>query len=42
MIKIKPYLRTYKNNKEEGIIWISFYVDRNRIHFTTKIKCQML
>ncbi|MGL4853202.1 MAG: phage integrase SAM-like domain-containing protein [Phocaeicola sp.] len=37
MRTIKTYLRTY-SNPESGVIWVSFYVRREKIHFSTKVE----
>jgi site-specific recombinase XerD len=39
MVKIRVYFRQSKNNEREGYIWISFYLNREKVHFSTKIKC---
>ena len=36
MINIKTYLRQYKNDTA-GIVWISFYVQRQKVNFSTKV-----
>lgn len=41
MIAIKPYLRIYKNNSTEGIVWVYFYINRQKVHFTTKVSCKI-
>lgn len=42
MITIKAYLRTYKKTPETGVVWVDFYINRQRVHFTTKVSCQVL
>ncbi|MDL2262859.1 site-specific integrase [Bacteroidales bacterium OttesenSCG-928-I21] len=39
MVTIKIYLRKHSKNTNEGIVWISFYVNREKINFSTKVKC---
>lgn len=39
MNNIKFLLRTYKDDSR-GVIWISFYVGRDKIHFSTKIEVE--
>jgi site-specific recombinase XerD len=39
MINIKVYFRQSKKNSSDGYIWICFYVNREKVHFSTKIKC---
>jgi len=38
MISIKIYLRTYKKDSQEGIVWIKFYVRREPINFSTGVR----
>lgn len=37
MIKIKIYLRTHKEDSTEGYIWICFYLNREKVNFSTKV-----
>ena len=37
MINIKTYLRQYKNDTA-GIVWISFYVQRQKVNFSGQRK----
>ena len=37
MVTIKLYLRKYGNDSASGIVWISFYVNREKVNFSTKI-----
>ncbi len=39
MITIKIYLRKYTNSSS-GVIWISFYLNREKINFSTKISVE--
>ena len=39
MISIKIYYRESTPATKEGYIWISFYANRERINFSTKVKC---
>lgn len=36
MINIKTYLRQYQKNSA-GIVWISFYINRQKVNFSTKV-----
>lgn len=38
MVNLKIYLREYRTS-QEGIVWFSFYVNRQKIHFSAKVKC---
>lgn len=40
MITIKKYLRCDSKEKKAGFVWISFYVKREKINFSTKIACE--
>ena len=37
MITIKIYLRKHVKDATSGIIWISFYVNREKVNFSTKV-----
>ena len=39
MISIKTYYRESTKATQEGYVWVSFYVNREKVHFSTKIKC---
>lgn len=39
MITLKIYLRLHKKEAESGMIWISFYVYREKINFSTSVSC---
>ena len=41
MLKIKAYLRSYKKTPETGVIWVDFYINRQRVHFTTRVSCKV-
>ncbi|HEY5593150.1 MAG TPA: site-specific integrase [Paludibacter sp.] len=41
MITIKQYLRCDNKEKKSGYVWISFYVNREKVNFTTKIACEV-
>lgn len=41
MINYKLYLRFHTANKDAGVIYVSFYVNREKVHFTTKVECAM-
>jgi hypothetical protein len=36
MNNVKIYLRKY-NSENDGIVWISFYVNREKVNFSTKV-----
>lgn len=38
MIKLKIYLRIHKKETKEGFVWISFYINREKVNFSTKVK----
>ncbi len=38
MISIKVYLREHSPNAD-GIVWVKFYIQREKVNFTTKIHC---
>lgn len=38
MITLKIYLRSYKPESIDGIVWISFYLDRKKVNFSTDVK----
>ena len=37
MITIKIYLRKHVKDATSGIVWISFYVNREKVNFSTKV-----
>lgn len=37
MVTIKIYLRKYGDDPSTGVVWISFYVNREKVNFSTKI-----
>lgn len=39
MVKLAIYLREYKATME-GIVWFSFYVNSQRVHFSSKVRCE--
>lgn len=41
MVNITPYLRCHVKDSGTGIVWISFYVSREKINFSTGIKCEV-
>jgi site-specific recombinase XerD len=41
MITINEYLRCASKDKNTGYVWISFYVNRQRVNFSTKISCEV-
>jgi len=40
MSTIKTYLRIHQKGQKSGIIWVSFYVGREKVNFTTRIPCE--
>lgn len=38
MINFRFYLREYKDNSP-GVIWVSFYLNRQKVNFSTKVRC---
>ena len=39
MVNLNIYLREY-SKKTDGIIWFSFYVNRQKVNFSTKVRCK--
>lgn len=39
MITIKLYQRLEAKDKSTGFIYVSFYVNRQKVHFSTKVEC---
>jgi|GEM_PF-3059693 hypothetical protein len=39
MANIKTYHKQYSEDKEDGVAWVSFYVNRNKINFSTGVRC---
>lgn len=37
MVTIKIYLRTYSSDPSSGVVWISFYINREKVNFSTKV-----
>ncbi len=37
MVTIKIYLRTYGSDPDNGVVWLSFYVNREKVNFSTKV-----
>ena len=40
MINDKLYLRIGKNDKS-GVIYVTFYINREKVHFSTKVECTL-
>lgn len=38
MVNLKIYLREYKSN-QDGVIWFCFYIRREKVHFSAKVRC---
>lgn len=41
MITVKLYLRCDNKEKKSGYVWVSFYVNREKVNFSTKILCEV-
>lgn len=39
MSTINTYLRIHKKGQKSGIIWVNFYVGREKVNFSTRIQC---
>ena len=37
MVTIKIYLRTYGSDPDNGVVWLSFFVNREKVNFSTKV-----
>lgn len=37
MITIKVYLRKHNQNLTTGVVWVSFYINREKVNFSTKV-----
>lgn len=37
MVTVKIYLRKYGDDPANGVVWISFYVNREKVNFSTKV-----
>lgn len=37
MITVKIYLRKYGDDPSSGVVWVSFYVNREKVNFSTKV-----
>lgn len=40
MITIRLYQRLDSKDKSRGFIYVSFYINREKVHFSTKVECQ--
>lgn len=40
MIEVKTYLRKHNPNSTTGVVWISFYLNRQKVNFSTKISVE--
>ena len=40
MVTLKIYLRTHQKNTESGVVWVSFYVNREKVNFSTSVRCE--
>jgi len=41
MITVKLYLRCDNKEKKSGYVWVSFYVNREKVNFSTKVSCEV-
>lgn len=41
MVTIKIYLRTYGSDPSTGVVWLSFYVNREKVNFSTKVSVDL-
>lgn len=39
MINYKLYIRFHTGNKGAGIVYVSFYINREKVHFSTRVEC---
>jgi len=39
MVTVKLYLRTLNSTVHTGYVWVVFYVNREKVHFSTKVEC---
>ena len=37
MITIKTYFRKHQKESTTGFVWVSFYVQRQKVNFSTKV-----
>lgn len=37
MISIKVYFRKHKSDTTTGVVWVSFYINREKVNFSTKV-----
>lgn len=40
MIEVKTYLRKHNPNATSGVVWISFYLNRQKVNFSTKVSVE--
>ena len=38
MINVKIYLRKYQKDSQSGILWVSFYIAREKVNFSTRVE----
>lgn len=41
MAKIHLYFRNHKTDSKDGFIWIRFYLNSEKVNFTTKVECNI-
>jgi hypothetical protein len=39
MKKIKIYFQNWNKDSNEGYVWVCFYIRREKVKFSTKVKC---
>ena len=37
MITVKTYFRKHTKDTTNGVVWVSFYVQRQKVNFSTKV-----
>ena len=40
MVTIKIYFRKHNPTLTSGVVWIQFYVNREKVNFSTGVKCE--
>ncbi len=41
MVTLNIYLRIHKKGSDAGVVWISFYVNREKVNFSTSVRCDV-
>ena len=42
MVTVKIFLRKHDENAKSGFVWIRFYVNREKVSFSTGVKCETI